>query len=312
MAWESIGKRNSFETRDFREIGFCQAQIAMTNQRHNYDYTVNPNTAGEKIVRMVGSNKRVLELGSGPGSITRLLKGNGCRVTALELDPSAIEIVSEYCEHVYPCDLNDSDWPAKLSGSGKFEVIVAGDVLEHLYDPWTVLGTVRSLLADDGGYIVISLPHIGHNAIIACLLAGDFAYQPWGLLDKTHIRFFAIANIQKLFDDAALKIIEADFVIRTPEQTEFAQRWRQLSSSTREALAANRFGTIYQVVVKAVPKHAGGSGLQLATLQIPQPLATSFSAGAKGSRILAFFISFLSLNTRRRISRVLERLGIRF
>jgi len=282
----------------------------MTNQRHKYDYKVNPNTAAEKVVRMVGSDKRVLELGSGPGSITRLLKGNRCRVTALELDPSAIEIVSKYCEHVYPCDLNDSQWPVKLAASGKFEVIVAGDVLEHLYDPWTVLSTVRSLLADDG-CVVVSLPHIGHNAVIACLLAGDFGYQPWGLLDKTHIRFFGIENIQKMFDDAGFKIIEAELVTKTPEQTEFAQRWRQLSSPTRQALAANRFGTIYQVVVKAVSKHADGEALQLASLPVPLPAATSFSAMVTGNRVLRLLVSFLSFSTRRRISGVLERLGIR-
>jgi len=47
---------------------------------------------------MVGTGKRVLELGSGPGSVTRLLKENQCRVTALEIDAEAIEIVSQYCE----------------------------------------------------------------------------------------------------------------------------------------------------------------------------------------------------------------------
>ncbi len=283
----------------------------MMNQRHKYEYKVSPNTAAAKVVEMVGTGKRVLELGSGPGSITRLLKENHCLVTALELDPRAIEIVSEYCENVYSCDLNDPQWPLQFSGTDRFEVIVAGDVLEHLYDPWTVLSSLQALLTDDG-YVVISLPHIGHNAIIACLLAGDFGYQPWGLLDKTHIRFFAIANIQKLFNDAGFKIMEADFVIKTPEQTEFAQRWRQLSPATRQALASNKFGTVYQVVVKAARDFPSGEGLQLALLPIPLPLASSFSAGAKGNRVLGFLISFLSLRTRQRISHALERIGIRF
>ena len=280
------------------------------NQRHKYDYKVNPNTAADKVVRMVGSEKRVLELGSGPGSITRLLKANQCRVTALELDASAIKLVSEYCEQVFACDLNSSDWATKPLASGKFDVIVAGDVLEHLYDPWTVLSTVRSLLSDDG-YVVISLPHIGHNAIIACLLAGDFGYRPWGLLDRTHIRFFGIRNIQKLFDDAGFKIIEADFVTKSPEQTEFVEQWRQLSPSTRQTLASNRFGMIYQIVVKAVPKHAGGAELHLASLAVPSPLPTSFSAWMRGNPVLARLLSFLSLKTRRRLSGVLERLRIR-
>lgn len=283
----------------------------MTNQRHKYEYKVNPNTAAAKVVRMVGDDKRVLEIGSGPGSITRLLKGNQCRVTALEVDLKAIEIVSEYCEKVYPCDLNDPEWPAKLSGSGKFEVVVAGDVLEHLYDPWATLNSLKSLLADDG-YVVISLPHAGHNAVVACLLTGDFEYQPWGLLDKTHIRFFGIKNIQRLFNDAGFKIVEADFVVKSPEQTEFANNWRQLSSQTRQALASNEFGTIYQVVVKAVAHSAPGKSLRLESLPVPAPTADSFSTGARGSRVLGFILSFLSLRTRKRIAQMLERIGLRF
>lgn len=279
--------------------------------RHKYDYKVRPNMAVVKILRMVGANKRVLELGSGPGAITRLLKANQCRVTALELDAKAIEIVAEFCDAVLPCDLNNPAWPEKLSGSDKFEAIVAGDVLEHLYDPWLVLKSLQPLLADDG-HVVISLPHFGHNAVIACLLAGDLEYQPWGLLDKTHIRFFGIANIQKLFNDAGFKIVEVDYVIKTPEQTEFARRWRQLSSTVKQALASNRFGTIYQVVIKAVPNSAPGLGLQLAAQPISSPIATSFSAGAKGNRLLGYLISFLSLRSRQRISQALERIGVRF
>jgi 2-polyprenyl-3-methyl-5-hydroxy-6-metoxy-1,4-benzoquinol methylase len=282
----------------------------MTVQRHKYEYKVNPNAAGAKVVRMVGASKRVLELGSGPGSITRLLKDNQCRVTALELDATAIEIVREFCESVYSCDLNDPAWPTKVAGFDKYEVIVAGDVLEHLYDPWAVLSSTRSLLTADG-YVVMSLPHIGHNAIVACLLSGDFEYQPWGLLDKTHIRFFGIKNIQKLFSDAGFKIIEADFVIKTPEQTEFAQRWRQLSALTKQALASNRFGTVYQVVVKAVLLSAPGKALQLAEQPVPAPFTGAFSNGAKGSRLLGFMISFLSLRNRQRISQMLARIGVR-
>lgn len=280
-------------------------------QRHKYEYQVHPNTAAAKVVRMVGAGKRVLELGSGPGSITRLLKDNQCRVTALELDGKAIEIVFQYCEKVHLCDLNDPEWPTKLSGEDKFDVVVAGDVLEHLYDPWTTLGNLLPLLAEDG-HAVISLPHAGHNAVVACLLTGDFEYQPWGLLDKTHIRFFGIINIQKLFSDAGFKIMEADFVVKTPEQTEFANRWRQLSSETRQALASNKFGTIYQVVVKAVPHSAPGKGLQLASLPVPSPTSDSFSTGAKGRRVLGFMNSFLSARTRDRIARMLERVGLRY
>jgi 2-polyprenyl-3-methyl-5-hydroxy-6-metoxy-1,4-benzoquinol methylase len=282
----------------------------MRTQRHKYEYKVSPHSAAAKVVRMVGSDKRVLELGPGPGAITRLLKENACRITALELDPKAIELVAQYCDHVHPCNLNDSGWSAPLLDVERFQAIVAGDVFEHLYDPWSVLNQLPPLLSD-AGCVVISLPHAAHNAVVSCLLAENFEYQPWGLLDKTHIRFFGIKNIQRLFNDAGLKIVEADFVVKTPEQTEFARNWRKLSAETRAALSLNPFGTVYQVVVKAVPRDAPGKALRLMSLTVPPPSSTSFSAGGRGNLAYGFMLSFLSLRSREMVFRLLKLIGIR-
>lgn len=285
--------------------------IAMAKQRHKYEYKINSEGAGAKIIRMVGAGRRVLELGPGPGSITRHLHENGCRVTAMELDKQAIEIVSQFCEHVHPCNLNDPEWYAPLGLVEKFPVIVAGDVLEHLYDPWTTLQQMRPLLAEEG-CVVVSLPHVAHNAIVACLLNEDFEYQPWGLLDKTHIRFWGMKNIQRLFEGAGFKIVEADFVIKKPEQTEFAKFWRQLPVETQKALEINRFGSIYQVIVKAVPRSAPGKALRLAAVPIPAPSDSAYSLGARGTPVIGFLLSFISLKNRDRIARTLQRMGMRF
>ena len=47
----------------------------MKNKRHNYEYDVDvaSETAPANVVRMVGHNKQVLEIGCGPGSITKIL-----------------------------------------------------------------------------------------------------------------------------------------------------------------------------------------------------------------------------------------------
>lgn len=280
----------------------------MPKQRHKYEYDATPQHAATKVMQMVGTGKRVLELGSGPGSMTRLLTGNQCRVTALELDQEAIKIVSQFCEKVHPCDLNDPEWPSLLSGSGKFDAIVAGDVLEHLYAPWAILESLHPFLKDEG-QVIASLPNLGHNAIISSLLTGDFDYQPWGLLDKTHIRFFTINSTQKLFNDAGFKIIEVDFVVKTPEQTEFAKQWRKLSDATKEALKnCNKFGNVYQIVIKAVRRSDHGKELQITTQSIPSISPGFYGSGAKGNRVLGFLISYLSLDSRQRISRLIAKL----
>jgi 2-polyprenyl-3-methyl-5-hydroxy-6-metoxy-1,4-benzoquinol methylase len=282
----------------------------MKSQRHKYEYKVSPNTAAAKVVRMVGAGRRVLELGPGPGAITRLLKDNACLITALEVDPKAIEIVGQYCEQIHSCDLNDPDWPSKLPAGSTFDAIVAADVLEHLYDPWSTLRRLHALL-DPEGFLVISLPHVAHGAIVASLLAEEFEYQPWGLLDKTHIRFFGLRNMQRLFNDAGFKIVEADFVVKAPEQTEFAKHWRRLPPESLQALSANPFSTVYQVVIRAVPLGAEGGSLQLISLPVPSPTEASYSIGARGNRIAGFALSFLSLQTRQKILRLIERTGIR-
>lgn len=282
----------------------------MKQQRHKYEYDPKPHSAGSKVMRMVGEGKDVLELGPGPGAITKLLHARHCRVTALELDPAAIELVTPYCEQVYSGDLNDPAWPAVLSSAGQFESIVAADVLEHLYDPWETLRKLHPFLTKDG-CIVVSLPHLGHSAVLGCLMDGAFDYGPWGLLDKTHIRFFGIRNIQKMFEDAGFKIVEADFVVQDPPQTEFARQWRQLPEEVRVVLSMSPFGTIYQVVVKAVPIEAPGEGLQLASLGVPPAPHESWQASTIVRRMRSFLVSFLSLETREKIAEMGRRLGHR-
>ena len=240
-------------------------------QRHRYEYKLDINgpSAPAAVVRMVGKGKRVLEIGAGPGSITRVLKEyNGCRVTAIELDEEAIKKLSPYCEHVYRFDLNDQAWPSVLSNEKKFNVVIAADVLEHLHNPPATLRAVKDILDADGS-VVVSLPHVGHSAAIGCLSQKDFNLQDWGLLDKTHIQFFDIEKMQRLFNNTGFKIIEAEFIVLPPEQTELAYFWRRIPAELKQGFRSNRFGMVYQVVIKAKPDPSMIRGLRLSSLPVP-------------------------------------------
>ena len=170
----------------------------------------------------------MLEIGAGPGSVLKVLQEiNHCDMTAIEIYPKYVEKLKEICQKVIVADLNDTNWNKVIDENQKFDVVLAADVLEHINDPLLCLKNMTELL-NKNGEIVISLPHIGHAVIAGCLWEGDFEYREWGLLDKTHIRFFGIKNVEKLIDDAQLKIIDVRFVIRSPDQTEFYERWSQL------------------------------------------------------------------------------------
>jgi hypothetical protein len=148
--------------------------------------------------------------------------------------------------------------------------------------------------------------------VIACLAEEDFAYQDWGLLDKTHIRFFGIKNIQRLFTEAGYVIVNAEFVVVSPERTELGNRWRNAPAALKRGLSANRFGMVYQVVVQATPHGSPDNSIDLLKLVVPPPssmLGPDATFAARLAESLRDFVRpYLSPGTRTRLRNALERL----
>lgn len=216
-----------------------------------YSYAVDPggDSTANKVLRLVGKDKRVLELGPGPGSMTRFMQAQGCRVTAIEYDPELARHAEPFCERLLIGDLETLDLAESLEGA-RFDVVVAADVLEHLRDPWACLRKVRGLIAD-GGYLVVSIPNVAHNAVIAQLLCGRFPYTEQGLLDRTHLRFFSRHDVDDLLLSTGFlpSVWERN---RVPvEFSEFTYAWQRLPAAVREALAHADEGETYQYIVQA-------------------------------------------------------------
>ncbi|MFC1688127.1 methyltransferase domain-containing protein [Pseudomonadota bacterium] len=277
--------------------------------RHRYEYEIEPGSAPDRVVRYVGKGKKVLELGSGPGAITRVLCKNECQVTALEIDPDAIEIVREFCDEVYQCDFNDDSWPLALPSKEQFQIVVAADVFEHLYDPWACMKQLHQFLSDDGS-LVVSIPHVGHAAVMACLVNSDFDYHSWGLLDSTHIRFFGLTNIQSLFEDAGFKIIEVDFVVTHPDKTELAQHWKIIPERLQQALLSERFSCVYQAVIRAVPVNRPGKSLALTSQRIPKVEGFSITNRLRQNFFGGYIASLIPPGTRQSITAFFKKHGL--
>jgi len=79
-----------------------------------------------------------------------------------------------------------------------FDVIICGDVIEHLIDPWNVLRKLHKHLKDSG-IIIVSIPNIReYHILYRIVILADFKYGDRGILDRTHLRFFCKKNIISL------------------------------------------------------------------------------------------------------------------
>jgi 2-polyprenyl-3-methyl-5-hydroxy-6-metoxy-1,4-benzoquinol methylase len=157
-----------------------------------------------QLVLLTGLDKKVLEVGPATGYITEALSQRGCRVTCIERDPAAAEEASQFCERMIVGNVEEIDFRESF-GEAKFDVIMFGDVLEHLVDPKTVLEKVKELVAP-GGLVLASVPNVAHGSVRLALLRGEFRYSELGLLDKTHLRFFTRQTLAELFDEAGYEI----------------------------------------------------------------------------------------------------------
>jgi len=152
---------------------------------------------------LIPDRQRVLEIGTAAGHVTRALAEKGCSVVGVEMDVKQAALAAPFCRRLVVGNIEALDLDHEVPEV--FDVVLCGDVLEHLQDPGAVLQKLLRRLAPSG-YLVVSIPNIAHATVRLSLLGGRFAYTPCGLLDATHLRFFTLASIVGLFNDNGLEI----------------------------------------------------------------------------------------------------------
>jgi 2-polyprenyl-3-methyl-5-hydroxy-6-metoxy-1,4-benzoquinol methylase len=155
-----------------------------------------------------GHPARVLELGCATGAFGAALKARhpGAHVTGIEPGRAAAGIAASRIDRVIGARLEDIDFAAEGLHPGSFDLVVAGDVLEHLVNPWAALVRIRPLIAP-GGCLLACIPNVRNLRLIAALaLDGRFEYAERGLLDITHLRFFTLTEIGRMFEETGYRL----------------------------------------------------------------------------------------------------------
>ena len=194
---------------------------------------------------------RILDVGAADGYLGRILKQRGHSLVGLESDSVLAEKARAYYDAFHSVDVESFDFPFR----GEFDYILLADVLEHLRDPVGVLRRVTPCLSH-GGELIISLPNIAHLFVRLSLLFGRFDYRDYGILDRSHLRFYTLASMRQMMREASCRILE---IRPTPAPVQLVLPWTDdgVFAPLHELhfLLVKLCTTVlaYQFVVRAVP-----------------------------------------------------------
>jgi len=170
------------------------------------------------------SARRILDLGCSSGALGAALKAER------EVEVVGVEISEEYAsraearlDRVVRADLEElAASPGLRANLGEFDCLIAADVLEHTADPWSCLAGFGGLLKP-GGTAIVSLPNVRFWETFWELgRHGTWPRRPQGIFDRTHLRWFTVADGIALIESAGLEV--------TTIQRQFRTRRNKLSN----------------------------------------------------------------------------------
>ena len=168
-----------------------------------YRFKQDPHSSHGQVAALIpDSGQRILDVGSGPSELSRLLKKKGNRIVGVdrffpEDNHAALEQKIE----------KDLEKDFELPFGREFDFVLFLDVLEHLREPAALLARARQYLKP-GGKVIVSVPNVAHWSVRFSLLFGSFRYGDRGILDKTHLHFYTLKTFRQMLKENNYKVIK--------------------------------------------------------------------------------------------------------
>jgi len=179
-------------------------KIMNTCQIYNKKYELYREYYNPYLLAMVPNGLKVLDVGCSGGQFGKyLVSEKECIVFGVDISDVAI---TEAKKHLHAACTMDIEYDSFPFDDERFDLIIFGDVLEHLREPSNVLHKFKKYLKPDGR-ILASIPNVAHIGIRCRLFWGSWNYRPSGILDESHLRFFTLSTAKKLLIDSGFVII---------------------------------------------------------------------------------------------------------
>jgi len=159
---------------------------------------------------LVQEPKFILDVGCSSGDFAANVKQRfpQSRVWGVEPNERAARIAAPRIDRVLGQMIEDINWSREGVQRGDIDTVFLFDVLEHTYDPWKTMLTLRNLVSEKA-QLVVSIPNVRNVMLIQDLISGYWRYRRAGLLDITHIRFFTQKDMCRMFYQTGFRVVAA-------------------------------------------------------------------------------------------------------
>ncbi len=196
----------------------------------------------KEVLDLIGTGKKVLDIGCYDGTVTKLIKDKGNDVTGLEISDEAIVLAKVKDLQIIKADLSQ-EFPVP---DNAFDVVFAGEVIEHIFDTDGFLQEISRVLKNNG-HLVLTTPNLATFGRRLLLLFGKNPLIENSIRDKNssgHIRYFTKGSLSELLCSNGFKI---DKLVSNVVNF-------NLSGTLRSRLLAKLFPTLGSILILKASK----------------------------------------------------------
>jgi 2-polyprenyl-3-methyl-5-hydroxy-6-metoxy-1,4-benzoquinol methylase len=178
-------------------------QFIESAYRKEWAFTPAEQVRADVILRLTGGGKHVLDVGCYNGRIGIMLKTRHNRVFGADLSLEALKIAQHEGMVCVQSDVTEAI-PFK---DKTFDVVVAAEIIEHVFDLHAFLTETKRILKN-GGYLVLSTPNLASFGRRIHLLFGKnpLIEIDSGVESVGHIRYFVKETLFQLLHKYGFKI----------------------------------------------------------------------------------------------------------
>ena len=229
-----------------------EAQAAPATAEQPLPHAASLTSREASMVRLVGSNKRVLVVGHSVGSLSRAIHDRGCRVVAIETDRSTALGAQEYAERVVVGDVERLHLFQEASGRS-FECVVLAGLLESATEPLVVLKTLKRYLRSEGS-LVSAVANAAHGASrIQLLREGRLPRTDNDRAAPGSVHSYTRETLEQLLEEAGFALGKLDRWELPVERSDASQDDPPVPAKLLENLSADADARTAHFVAVAYP-----------------------------------------------------------